>query len=189
MIMGKYFYSKKALNIWLLMLISTVTLPECKKIIDKVFSGFDLTLTAIPTVISPIPVSYYPFSIASTWKFNLDSIVKAESRGAFEASDLTSVKVKQTTLRLQNADSLTNLADLHSVSISLYSDTIRMPVTLVTANVPDTAINTLAFDASTSPEILPYLQGSNITYVVTVVLRRPTTHNLVVYTDMVFAIK
>ncbi|MDQ3845127.1 MAG: hypothetical protein M3342_14115 [Bacteroidota bacterium] len=183
------FVSKKALIVLWVVLFSITALPDCRKIAEKVFSGFDLTLTDVPTIIPPIPVSYYPVSLGSTWAFNLDSIVKAETRGAFRGKDLTSVRVKQASLRLQNADSTTNLSSFYSVSIHLYSDNNTTPVTIVEANVPDTATRTLNFDTSNSPELLPYLQGSRITYVVTAVTRRPTLHALLVYTDMILAIK
>jgi hypothetical protein len=171
------------------LLASTTALTGCKKIAEEVFSGFDLPLNGIPTVIPPFPISYYPISVANTYKFNLDSLVKSESRGAFAAKDLKSVKVKQATLHLLNADSATTLATLHAVSLKLYSDTIRNPITLVSAGVPDTATNVLHFDAWDSPEILAYLQGRTITYVVSVQLREPTRNSLVLSTDMTFRIE
>lgn len=171
------------------MLVSITVPPGCKKIVEKVFSGFDLPLNGIPTIIPRIPISYLPISVASTYKFNLDSIVKAESRGAFGGKDLKSVKVTHATLHLQNADSATNMTALLTVSIQLYSDTIRTPITLVQANVPDTATNTLNFDASNSPEILPYLQGSRITYIVSVLSRQSTMHSLLFLTDITLRIE
>jgi hypothetical protein len=186
--MVRTLFSNKALLIFSVLLFSIVALPSCKKVAEKLFSGFDLPLTDIPTVIPTISVSYYTFLTSTTIKFNLDSIVKAESRGSFGGGDLTSVKVKQATLRLQQADA-PNMALLQTVSIQLYSDSVRIPVTLVSANVPDSASTTLHFDASQSPEILPYLQGKTITYIVTVVNRRPITQRFIAYTDMTIAIK
>lgn len=186
--MGRYF-SKRALIVLLVALFSITALSGCKKIVEQVFSGFDLPLTDIPTVIPPIPVSYYTFSVARTLPFNLDSIVKTESGGSFRAKDLTSVRVKQATLRFQNADSTTNLANFHSISIRLYSNTNTTPVTVVTADVPDVAASKLNFDVNNSPELLPYLQGSTITYIVTAITRRPTIHSVTAYADMILTIK
>jgi hypothetical protein len=173
----------------LITLLTITALPGCKKVVEKLFSGFDLALTDIPTAIPPIPVSHFPFYFSNTWDFNLDSLVRSESRGSFGSKDLTSVKVKGASLRLHNTDSVTNLADFFTISILLFSDTIRTPVTLVTANIPDTAYNTLVFDASNSPDILPYLQGTSITYAIRLTARRPTEKNLIAYTDVTLAIK
>jgi hypothetical protein len=99
------------------------------------------------------------------------------------------VITKQARFRLQNADSTTNMASFNSISIRLYSDANTTPVIVVTANVPDTATSTLNFDAQNSPDILPYLQGSTITYIVTAITRRPTLHSVIAYADLTLAIR
>src|SRR5690349_2699252 len=134
--MRRYASLKNALLTLLVLLVCIATQPGCKKIAEKVFDGFDLPLFGIPATIPPVPVSYYTYSTARTWAFNLDSIVKVESGGAFEGSDITSVRLKQATFRIQNADSLANMSDLVMVSLQLYSDTVRTLATLVSAPVP-----------------------------------------------------
>lgn len=187
--MRQYASLEKTLLAMLVLLASITALPGCKKIAEKVFSGFDLTLPSIPTVIPAIPISNYTYSVYRTWPFNLDSIVKAESNGTFEGSDIRSVRVKQATFRIHNADLIANMADLESVAIRLYSDTLRIAATLASATIPDTTTSTLQFDVSNSPEILPYLKGTTITYFVTFVTRRPLRHTLEAYTDMTLSIK
>ena len=187
--MRRLFFIKRALFILSITIISITILPGCKKIAETVFSGFDLPLNGIPAIIPPFPISYYPYSITNTYTFNLDSIVKAESNGVFVGKDLKSVKVTQATIHLQNADAVTKLGALYTVSIQLYSDSIRSSVTLARANVPDTATNTLNFDVSNSPEILPYLQGKTISYVISMLSRQRTLDSLFLFTDLTLRIE
>ncbi len=187
--MRQYASLKKGFLALLVLLVCITPLPGCKKIAEKVFSGFDLTLPSIPTGIPTVPISNYTYSVYRTWPFNLDSIVKAESNGTFDGSDIRSVRLKQATFRIHNADSIANLSNLQSVSLKLYSDTVRIATTLASATISDTATNTLQFDVSNSPEILPYLKGTTITYFVTFTTRRPIWHPLEAYSDMALTIK
>ncbi|MEJ7680240.1 MAG: hypothetical protein WKG06_20775 [Segetibacter sp.] len=153
---------------------------SCKKIIKKIFEGIDadvpvisVTLPAIPIAL-PIEVPFPPI----TQYFNLDSTVKANTGGAFGANDVSSIKIKQIVFDLSNADSLNNISNFESVRVTFFSNAITNPVQIASITFPDTYAAMYTYTPENSPELRPYLNGSQLTYNVYGKIRRMTTKEL-----------
>ena len=138
----------------------------CKKIIAAVFSGTDVNVPAAQfTIPILIVVSTNEQSFGSySQRINLDSTIKANTGGVFGINVVSSIKVKQVNLVVGNPDPVNNLSNFETVRVTLTSDTQNNPVELFAFNFPDTNSSSFDFTATNSPELLPYLRGSMISY-------------------------
>src|SRR4051812_44933566 len=107
---------KKIIGSVLLVMIIAAGVVGCKKIITAIFPGMDVDVPAITVTIPAIPFTLPgEFSLGSfKQRFNLDSVVKANTGGAFGAADVSSVKVKQIAFTVANADQQNNLSNFES---------------------------------------------------------------------------
>jgi len=152
---------------------------SCKKAIAKIFPGVDVVVPdmqmILPSVffVAPteIPLGTYSF------QFNLDSVVKAQTAGVFGANDVTSIKVKQITITITNADQLNNFANFESARVTLQSNSNNTPVQLFSATFPDVFAATFT-TTNNNTELLSYLKGSDLLYTMYGKNRRVTTKPL-----------
>lgn len=171
---------RKNLIILPALFILIVAFSGCKKIVSKIFGGFDtsvdlqLIVPAVPLV-SPIelPVGQY------LYKFNLDSVVKAQTGGIYNANDVKSIKAKQFNITITNADQLNNVSNFESIRVTIYSNTNSTPAELFSATFPDTFASTFTAPAN-NVELLSYLKGSDLIYTMYGKNRRITTKQLTV---------
>ncbi|CAN5162099.1 hypothetical protein BH09BAC2_BH09BAC2_13980 [soil metagenome] len=152
----------------------------CKKLVKAVFTGADVNAPTVQITIPVIPLTTGSEINLGTYSasFNLDSSVKAKTGGLFGADILTSIKIKQVTITNTNADDLNNLSNFEYVRVALYSDNNPTVINALTINSTDTYASTITVNPTDSPDLLPYLQGSRITYTVYGKNRRPTTKPL-----------
>ncbi len=182
---------KKIVILFIVTLIFFAALPSCKKLIKAVFGGTDVNVPAfqvnIPTVIA---VTSYEIPIGSfSINFNLDSTVKANTAGVFGANDVNSVKVKQVNINITNADSLNNLANFESARVTLQSNSNNNPVELFNITFPDAYASTYSYTPTNSPELLPYLKGTSITYNIYGKMRRITNKPLTMVVSVILRAK
>ncbi len=157
------------------------SLSSCKKIIDKIFSGIDarapnytISIPAIPAILvgPELPGAQV------TRPFNLDSIIRANSGGAFGVNDVKSVKVKSITINVPDADNENRLGNFEYTKVRLSSPANSTPVEFASFNFADTATNSITVTPTNPPELLPYLKGSEVTYQSVGKARRPTNKTL-----------
>lgn len=154
---------------------------SCKKIISLVFPGKDVSLPALKINVPAIPLadSTKEFQAGSfTTYINVDSIIKANTNGAFGIGSVNSVKVKKVTLSAQNADATNNLSAFKSFRITISSNTNTNTMDMVSINIPASAVNTYSETPSNSPNITSYLGGSSINNTVYGTVRKATTKTL-----------
>ena len=141
-------------------------LSSCQKATEDLKPNFDVTLpdfnVTLPPLLVVLPVEL-PLS-PQTSNFNLDSLVKANTGGAFGASSVTSVKVKKLTITATNADQNNNLSNFESARFALSSNTNTTPVEIASFTFPDTYTTTKSAEPENSPELLSYLNGTQLTY-------------------------
>lgn len=153
---------------------------SCKKVINAIFQGFDVTVpdiqVTIPAVIAVAPseIALGTFSIP----FNLDSIVKSRTAGVFGANAVSSIKVKQMSITITNADQMNNLANFESARVTIHSNTNSSPTEIFSATFPDVFASTYTSTPVNSQELLSYLKGSEIIYKMYGKNRRITTKPL-----------
>jgi hypothetical protein len=161
--------------------IILLTFASCKKIASAIFGGFDtnadyvISVPIIP-IVSPVelPVGQY------LYKFNLDSIVKAQTAGIYNANDVKSIKTKEFKVTITDADQLNNIANFQSVRVTIHSNTNSTPSELFATTFPDTYAATFTTQGNNT-ELLSYLKGSDITYTMYAKNRRITTKPLTIY--------
>jgi len=169
---------KKQILILLTITAFITAVVSCKKIASSLFGGFDTTVDfqlAIPVVpiVSPFELPLGQFQ----YTFNLDSIVKAKTAGAFGAKDVQSIKVKEFNINIINPDQQNNLANFQSVRVTIHSNTNTSPTELFAVTFPDTYASTFTTGGNNS-ELLSYLKGSDITYTLYGKNRRSTSKPL-----------
>lgn len=173
---------KKINGLALLILAVAVTVTGCKKLISSIFPGIDVDAPAITVQIpatlpfpgAPVPTDEVPVGTFSQ-SFNFDSTIKAKTSGNFSAADVTSVQLKQIAFNLNNADQQNNLANFKSVRFTLSSNTNSSVADLGTINFPDSTASSYTYIPVNTPDLRPYLNGSQLTYSVYGRLRRYTT--------------
>lgn len=153
---------------------------SCKKIAAAIFGGFDttvdlqVTVPVIP-VVAPFEVSLGQYS----YKFNLDSVVRAKTGGIYNANDVKSIKIKKLDVAITNADALNNISNFQSVRVTIQSNTNTTPAELFSVTFPDTYATSFSTPGN-DVELLSYLKGSDITYNLFGKNRRVTTKPLTI---------
>lgn len=162
-------------------IVMLLSVTSCKKLISKIFQGFD---AEVPTIQFTLPAISYvrpeeiPL-ITFPQRFNLDSTIKANTEGAFGAGDVNSIKVKKIDFSISDADQNNNLSNFESVRFTLSSDAETNPVEIASATFPDTfATNYVYTSPASAPELRTYLNGSELYYTVYGKARRTTNKTL-----------
>ena len=171
---------KKTLIILSATFIMLFAFSSCKKLVSAIFGGFDTTVdfqVSIPAVpiVSPFELPLGQFS----YKFNLDSIVKSNTAGVYNANDVKSIKAKQFNITITNADQLNNVSNFQSVRVTIKSNTNNTPTELFSVSFPDTYATSFT-TAGNDVELLSYLKGSDIIYNMYGKNRRITTKALTI---------
>ncbi len=177
---GKKKIRMKKLLVPVLILIIATGLFSCKKIVRKIFQGIDADVPVVSVTLPPIPVVIpieVPF-LPIVQRFDLDSTVKANTGGAFGADDVSSIKIKQIAFDLKNADSLNNISNFESVRVTFSSNANTEPVTIASITFPDIYASKYTYIPDNSPELKPYLNGSELIYNVYGKIRKITTKSL-----------
>lgn len=145
-----------------------------------IFEGTDVDAPAL-TISIPAVITLSPDEMTLgtyTQSINLDSMVKSKTSGIFGANVVSSVKVKQVTITLTNADQFNNISNFKSARVTLQSNSNNTPVQLFLVSFDDTYATTYTFTSNDSPELLPYLKGSAISYTLYGRIRRITNKPL-----------
>jgi hypothetical protein len=171
---------KKLLITFFISLIIVIQYSSCKKIVEAIFSGLDVNIptfqVTIPTIIGISPNEIALNTVSH--QFNLDSIIKANTGGAFSIKNVKAVKIKEVTITLTNADQLNNLSNFESTRLTIQSNSNGTPTELFAINFPDTFASSVTINPTNTPDILSYLNGSTITYTIYGKNRKVTTKPL-----------
>lgn len=177
---------KKLLTNILLVGIVLLYFSSCKKVLAAIYGGSDVVIAQteliIPQVYTVPPDEVYLGSF--TFNINLDSSVRANTGGVFGANAVNSVKVKSIIIKVENPDAYDNLSNFDSARVTLQSDTNNTPVDLFAVGFPVTYSDSLNYTTPNSPELLPYVKGSTVTYNVYGKLRTVTNKPLGITIDV-----
>ncbi len=162
------------------LLLITLTMGACSKIRDAIFptievdlSAFQFTVPAFPVVL-PNEASLGSFSM----NFNLDSIIRANTAGAFGAGAVSSLTVKKMVISITNADANNDLSNFETARFVLSSDAETAPAEIINVSFADTPAQSKTVEPASHPELKPYLLGKELTYTLFGKARRPTTKPL-----------
>jgi hypothetical protein len=164
-------------------------LTSCDKVKDNLFPPFETEIADVNVTI-PITVQGVEASSSNTVSFNLDSTIKAYTANAFSISNLNSVKVKDVTVFLTDADELNDVSNFESVQLKISSNTVSTPAIVASATIPNSPAESLNIPAGdNSPELKEYLNGNELVYTVTGMARRTTTKPLNAVVSVTLSIK
>ena len=161
-------------------LFFVTAISSCKKIVAAIFKGTDVNVPAVQVTIPVIlAVSSSEISLGNfTQQINIDSIIRANTAGVFGINAVSSIKMKQAVVSITNADALNNLSNFESTRMTLQSNTNSSPVEIVSISFPDTFASSYTYIPTNSPELLPYLTGTTLTYNIFGKARRITSKPL-----------
>lgn len=165
---------KRILTLSLLSSFFVIGFSSCDKIKDKLFPAFDTSINDVSVSI-PVTLAGAESSSSATVSFNLDSTIKSYTSNAFGVNNLSSVKVKDVNVFLDNADALNDISNFETVTLKFSSNTNTTPAVVVNAAIPNTAAADITIPATDSPELKDYLKGNQLTYTIAGKARRSTT--------------
>jgi hypothetical protein len=172
---------KKSLITLSTLFIILLSFSGCKKIAAAIFGGFDtnvdyqISVPIVPIILPvELPIGQY------LYKFNLDSIVKAQTAGIYNANDVKSIKAKLFNITITDADQLNNVSNFQSIRVTIHSNTNSTPAELFAVTFPDTYAASFSTPGNNA-ELLSYLKGSDIVYTMYGKNRRITTKPLTIF--------
>lgn len=167
---------------------SVLGLTSCDKIKDKLFPAFETEISEVSVSI-PITAAGVEASSSSTVAFNLDSAIKANTGSTFSIDNISSVKVKDVTISINNPDDENDVSNFEAVSLKFSSNTVSTPAVVASASIPDNTAYSLNITPTDSPELKEYLKGNELTYTVSGTARRSTTKALDATVDVTLSVK
>lgn len=161
--------------------ILALTVVACKKkdeIVKKLFQAFTTQTFTVPFEVPVITLA--PLSIDSVAypgePMNLDSIVRAESDGAFSLDDVTAVYLDELKISLTNADTANNLANFEKLKLTLKSvDPSVGEVEVCNTTIPDEYASERSLPIYDDRDLKPILASRGIIYLTGVSARRNTS--------------
>jgi hypothetical protein len=148
--------------VWITILILTVL--SCKQVRKKLLPSINVNIPSINLSIPPlsfIPDKEVPVGALRT-PINMDSMIRARTKGTFGADAVSEVKVKKIILKLMNGDRQNNFSNFESGRIRIYSDT--SDVDIATISFPASFTDSLSITPQNPPDISDYLRGRQIAY-------------------------
>ena len=156
---------------------------SCKKTIQEAvqtFQGFDATLSTVEFDMPAVPFAP-PFEVQLgqfPQHFDFDSLVKANTAGTFSSADIVSVKLKNMSVKITNADATNNLGNFQSARFEFFSNAVPTPVEVANVTFLDAVSDSINVTPTNPPELKGYLAGKELTYKVFGQLRRTTSKSL-----------
>jgi hypothetical protein len=165
MITSKLENMKKRLTCFLITCVVLLCFPSCKKVLASIYGGSDVPIPQSELIIPQVYIvptdELYLGSFV--YDINLDSSVRANTRGVFGASSVNSVKVKSVIIKIINPDAYDNLSNFDSARVTLQSSTNNTPIQLFNIGLPSTYSDSLYYIPTNNPELLSYVKGNTIT--------------------------
>ncbi|HEX8461298.1 MAG TPA: hypothetical protein VF623_07705 [Segetibacter sp.] len=172
---------KLVLTSLLAVLVIGLTSTGCKKIVKAVFPGIDVPLS---NLVVPVPANQNPLLLPPAYtgelppvrlvqRFNLDSLIKANTANQFGIGDVSSVKLKEMTFTIvDGATQTNNFQNFESFRIGFSSNSNSTVAQIASYSFPDTYSTTASINTANTPELISYLSGGELYYDLTVKPRR-----------------
>lgn len=163
-----------ALTLGLLMFTTS-----CDKLKDKLFQAFTTNGVEQDFVIPIINTTTGQVDFGTIRdQFNIDSIIKAESGGAFSLNDIKKVTITEAKLILLNADADNNFQNFEEGWLNFNTNTNPTTVEIATGLNPDVYSEQWLLPPLTGVNLKDYLNGSELNYFVAGKARKVTTKAL-----------
>jgi hypothetical protein len=136
----------------------------CNQIKEKLLPSFSVNIPEINLTVPPLPIisqEEMPVGALKT-HINMDSTIRAYTKGAFGANAVHFVKVKKLVIKALNADENNNLSNFESARMTIFSDTASTDIAVI--HFPEAYTDSITVTPPTSPDISNYLRGTNLAY-------------------------
>lgn len=158
--------------------IAAVACNKKDEIVKQLFQAFTTQTFTVPFEVPAI--TFAPASIDSVAQagepMNLDSLVRAETDGAFSLDDVTAVYLDELKISLSNADADNNLANFEHLKLTLKSvDPAIAEVQVCNTTLPDAYVAERSLPIYDDRDLKPILASRGIVYLTGVSARRNTS--------------
>jgi hypothetical protein len=154
------------------------TQQSCVSAIDAIFPGFVTEYIEVPFDIPVISSPNTGFVKLDTTQvaMNIDQMVRDNTGGAFNISNVGSISMEEMYLDIENSDPANNWGNFTGVGVYIASDANMTSVLAGTRNtMPDSSYTRLKIDVDQSLALKDYLSGNQIFYSLFGGNRRATT--------------
>ena len=165
----------------ILMLIGTsiLSLTSCDKLKDKLFQSFVTNSFEEKFNIDVITTTSLRMDVGTIQaNLNIDSLIDAETDGAFDLDNVSSVKAEEVSLSIDNPDADNNFANFEEGWVNFSTNTNAVPVQIATGANPDAYSEVWMLPVDNSINLKDYLKGTILSYVIAAKARRVTTKQL-----------
>ena len=159
------------------------TLSSCEKLKDAIFQsfetpyGFDVTIPVVTNTSSEIS-----FGEANV-RFNLDSIIRANTGNVFGADVVGNVQVKEVAFEVKEGNATSNLANFEYVKLNVAASNAS-PIIMGPYNIPASASSSISFPVTSSFNVKSLFSGASVNFKVTGKARTATTQPMKVRVNM-----
>ena len=136
----------------------------CNQIREKLLPSFSVDIPEIKLTVPPLPIvinKEIPVGALRT-HINMDSTIRAYTKGAFGAGAVHYVKVKKLVIKATNADENNNFSNFESARMTIFSDTASTDIAVI--QFPKAYTDSITVVPPTSADISNYLRGTNLAY-------------------------
>lgn len=152
---------------------------SCQKLKSKLFQAFTANGASVDFTVPVIAVTGTKTDAGSvTHQLNIDSIIKAETGGAFALKDIDKITVEECRIKINNPDADNNFQNFQEAWVNLTTNTNPTPLNLATGTIPDTYAEEFTLPAVSGADLKPYLNGSTLNYAYQATMRKATTKGL-----------
>ena len=164
----------------ILLLLLFLLNTSCKEIKEKLLPAFTVNIPDIKLSVPPISFKQNKELPVGALKahINMDSTIIANTAGAFGASSVSFVKIKNIMFVLSNGDAQNNLSNFESGRMRIYSDNDTAATDIASIVFPANFSDSLNVTPTNSPDISNYLRGSELNYNIFWKNRKTTTKRL-----------
>jgi hypothetical protein len=163
---------------------------SCDKLKDKLFQAFSAQGGSVDFTIPIITDTNTKQDMGTaTYNLNIDSIIKAETGGAFSLNSIDEINVEECKLKINNADADNNFQNFEQGWVNLSTNTSPTPLNIATGPIADTYAEEFLLPTVAGADVKPYLQGNVLTYVYQAKMRKATTKPLEVTLSVKLRIK
>lgn len=152
---------------------------SCDKLKDKLFESFSANGGSVDFTIPVISDTGVKKDMGSeSYNLNIDSIIKAQTGGAFSLNDIDAVEMEECILKINNPDADNNIQNFEEGWITFSTNSNPASMTVATGLVPDVYATEFAFPPVSGANLKSYLTGNVLTYAYQAKMRKATTKEL-----------
>ncbi len=177
---------KKVFLLMAVAVTAVLTLASCEKLKDAIFEAFETPYSfevSVPVVTNTTSETTFG---ESNVRFNLDSIIRANTGNVFGADIIGNVQIKEVAFEVIEGNATSNLTNFAYVKMEVAANGTT-PVVMGPYSIPPTATSSASFPVSNSFNIKSLFSGSTVNFKITGKARTATTQTMKVRVNTLIA--